>query len=364
MAKKKPLILSLVGARPQFIKVAPLAGVISRRFLHHIIHTGQHYDLMMSEVFFRELAIPGVARNLGVGSGHHAEMTAKIMLRFEKLLLRQKPDLVLVYGDTNSTIAGALTAAKMNIPVGHVEAGLRAFRRNMPEEINRVLTDHVSSLLFCPTAQAVKNLRKEGIIRGIVRCGDLMYELIEDSRRRILTNRRILNRYGLVEREYLLLTLHRAETVDYREKLAGLVDIISRLPIPVIFPVHPRALKNLRRFRQLKRLLDSPGVQLIDPLSYLDNLSLIARARAVLTDSGGMQKESVFLGIPCLTLREETEWPETLRRGNRLVGLSERKIMAALSAAGHSTRRISCRIRGQKPSTIIIESLLKFLKGR
>jgi len=363
MRRTKPHIISLVGARPQFIKLAALTGALSKKTDHVIIHAGQHYDRVMSEVFFDELAIPEVALNLAVGSGSHANMTAHIMMRFERLLLEKCPDLVLVYGDTNTTVAGALTAAKLNIPVGHIEAGLRSFRRDMPEEINRVMTDHLSSLLFCPTPVSVKNLREEGIGKGVVRSGDLMYELIDNHRGRIAKAVTLLKRHGVRRHEYLLLTLHRAGNVDDEKRLAKIVDILARLPYQIIFPLHPRTRKNLNRFGLRKSLEQHSHVHLIEPLSYLDNLRLIAAASAVLTDSGGMQKESVFLGTPCLTLRDETEWPETLKRGNQLVGLSERKIKSRLSSLKRTGRVMPFKIRNLTPSNIITDSIMRFLKG-
>lgn len=363
MAKRKPLILSLVGARPQFIKLAPLVRKLSGTFNHIIVHSGQHYDATMSSVFFRQLDIPKADYNLSVGSGRHGEMTARIMMRFEKLLLKLNADLVLVYGDTNSTSAGALTAAKLNIPVGHVEAGLRSYRMDMPEEINRRLTDHISTLLFCPTTQAIKNLKEEGIKKGVVHSGDLMYELIDIHKRKIISNRKAVEKYRLPQDRYYLVTVHRADHVDNRQNLEKIVDIILRLEAPVIFPVHPRTLKNLRKAGLLRKLTKSTNVILAQPLSYLDNLALIYYARAVLTDSGGVQKESVFLGTPCLTLREETEWVETLKWGNHLVGLSTGKINSRLRNIKKSKRSVSYRVKRKKPSEIITVILSDYLRG-
>ena len=362
MRRKKPLILSLVGARPQFIKLAPLARALSARFKHVIIHSGQHYDHMMSDIFFRQLAIPKVHYNLSVGSGNHGEMTAAIMSRLEKLLLKLQPDLVLVYGDTNSTLAGALCAAKLNIPVGHVEAGLRSYRMDMPEEINRRLTDHISGLLFCPTGQAISNLKKEGITAGVFHSGDLMYQLIDQYRNRISRNREVLRRFQLIQREYLLMTLHRAANVDDGDVLGEIVDIIGRLDRKIIFPVHPRTMKNLRCFNLLGRLKKTPNIILTGPVSYLDSLTLTANAGAVMTDSGGVQKEAVFLNSPCLTLRDETEWVETLDWGNHLVGLSLRKISRHLQKLSRPRKQVPLKIRGQLPSDIITAAILSYFK--
>jgi len=363
MAGKKPLIVSLVGARPQFIKLAPLAQRLSPKAGHIIVHSGQHYDLMMSEIFFRQLEIPDADYNLAVGSGLHGEMTGKIMIRFEKLLQRLRPDMVLVYGDTNSTLAGALAAAKLCIPVGHIEAGMRSYRMDMPEEINRRLTDHISALLFCPTEQAINNLKKENIKKGIIHSGDLMYELIESSRNKIAANKRLLDRYHLKHKQFLLMTMHRAGNVDDLGNLEKIVNILLRLNMPTLFPVHPRTLKNLKKCNLIGRLKKVSHVRLLKPLAYLDNLTLISNARTVLTDSGGIQKESVFLGTPCLTLRDETEWTETLKWGNYLVGLSIDKIQSLLNKSALPTKAISYKIDSKKPSEIIISSLLGYLRG-
>lgn len=353
-----------MGARPQFIKLAPLAKRLSTNFNHIIIHTGQHYDPTMSDIFFQQLDIQEADHNLGVGSGHHGEMTAKIMTRLEKLLLALKPDAVLVFGDTNSTIAGALTTAKMRIPLGHVEAGLRSYRMDMPEEINRRVTDHVSDLLFCPSVQAIKNLKSEGIRKGIVRSGDLMYELIERSGSRIESNKKILEKHCLAPGKYLLITMHRAGNVDDRRRLEKIVAILLKLKSPVIFPVHPRTRKNLRDYHLLRRLNEADSIILTEPLPYLDNLTLMCKARAVLTDSGGVQKEAVFLGTPCLTLRDETEWVETLNRGNYLVGLSAGKVLYRLNNLKATTKAVPYRVKGKVPSEIIVSSLSEFLKGK
>jgi UDP-GlcNAc3NAcA epimerase len=362
MARIKPLIISLVGARPQFVKLAPLSRSLARLFGHVIVHSGQHYDRVLSDVFFDQLHIPPADYNLRVGSGEHAEMTGKIMIRFEKLLLKLKPSLVLVYGDTNSTIAGALAAAKLRIPVGHIEAGMRSYRPEMPEELNRVVTDHLSTLLFCPTSRAILNLKCEGIKKGVIRSGDLMYELLDSYKRKVVANKRPLRQLGVNPGEYYYLTLHRAGNVDNRERLTGIVDVISRLKVPIVFPVHPRTGKNMSQFGLLKKLESFVHVALIEPQMYLDGLTLIYNAAAVLTDSGGIQKESVFLKTPCLTLRDETEWPETLTRGNFLVGISWRRMQSILKAATPPLRGVSYKIGGRKPSEIIASALLKFFR--
>jgi len=362
MPKKKKTIVSLVGARPQFVKLAPLAPVLSKKCNHLIVHSGQHYDSMMSAVFFEQLAIPTADYNLSVGSCRHGEMTARIMSRFEKLLLELRPDMVLVYGDTNSTLAGALTTAKLHIPVGHIEAGLRSYRMDMPEEINRRVTDHVSDLLFCPTSQAIANLKAEGVKKGLVRSGDLMYELLDRSRTGIMKNGIILKKYNLEKGDYILMTVHRAGNVDCLENMKKVVDILAALDKPVVFPVHPHTRKSLRKFELLKEIKKMPHVNMIEPVSYLDNLSLMYYAAAVMTDSGGIQKEAVFLGTKCLTMRDETEWTETLKWGNQLVGLSIRKIKDTLNNSRRSTRKVSYKIRNKRPSETITGSIAKYFK--
>ncbi len=362
MAKKKPVIVSLIGARPQFIKIAPLAKIIASSFNHIIIHSGQHYDYQMSEVFFKQLDIPKVKHNLAAGSGSHGEMTAEILKKFEIKLNKLKPEFVLVYGDTNSTLAGALIASKMHIPIGHVEAGLRSFNMDMPEEINRRLTDHVSSLLFCPTTQAIKNLKEEGIKNGVVKSGDLMYELIDNCQDYIENNRKLIAEHDLSAQNYILFTLHRAGNVDCKDNLNKTLSILESLDFNIFFPIHPRTLKNYKRFGLLRRLKAIKNLHLSGPVSYLDNLTLIANAHTVMTDSGGMQKEAVFLKTPCLTLREETEWVETLGKGNQLVGLSLQKIKKALNLRLKSKKKLTFSSGKEKPSEIIVSAIKKFLK--
>ncbi|MEW5994107.1 MAG: UDP-N-acetylglucosamine 2-epimerase (non-hydrolyzing) [Candidatus Zixiibacteriota bacterium] len=356
----KPKIVSIVGARPQFIKLAALGPVLSKSFHHTIVHTGQHFDDNMSGLFFRQLRIPRADRNLGIDGGSHGAMTGRMLVRIEKALLEEAPDFALTYGDTNSTLAGALAAAKLSIPVGHVEAGMRSFVPDMPEEINRKLTDHVSEILFCPTPTAVKNVRAEGIRKRVVLSGDIMYELLDHSRTRILTNDRILKEFKLKPKGFLLLTVHRAATVDSRTNCEALLDIIRDLPLPVLFPAHPRTRKRLRQFKLTSALRKCRHLRMTAPMGYVDTLAAAARARVVLTDSGGLQKESLFLGTPALILRDETEWVETLKQGNHLVGLDRKKIRRLMSTR-LTVRRVHYRIRGRLPSAIIIDELSRFL---
>ncbi len=317
-------VVSVVGARPEFIQAAPVSRALRTRHREVLVHTGQHYDYEMSAVFFQELGLPASDYNLGVGSGPHGQQTGEILARMEQVLLDVQPDWVLVRGDTNSTLAGALAAAKLHIPVGHIEAGLRSFNRWMPEEINRIVADHVADLLFCPTPVAVSNLAAEGIRQGVHLVGDVMYEAILYNLSLAETKSQVLARLGLVSHNYLLLTIHRAENTDIRQNLQAILAALDRLHEPVIFPVHPRTRQRLNELGWQPK----PGVRLIEPQGYFDILVLEKNARLLLTDSGGMQKEAYCLGTPCLTLRKQTEWVETVETGwNRLVGTDTDKIV-------------------------------------
>ncbi|HEX9706180.1 MAG TPA: UDP-N-acetylglucosamine 2-epimerase (non-hydrolyzing) [Steroidobacteraceae bacterium] len=315
----------VVGARPQFVKLAPVARAISAangrgaRIDSLIIHTGQHYDPSMSDVFFDELGIPRAGVHLGVGSGPHGEQTGRMLEKLELALVEHRPDAVLAYGDTNSTLAAAIAAAKLHIPVLHVEAGLRSFNRRMPEEINRVVADHLSDLLFAPTSEAMRNLATEGLSARAVLSGDVMLDAIRFNEALARSRSRVLQRLALRPGEYLVATVHRAESTD-GDALANLIDAFERIARPdrpIVFPVHPRTAKRLREGRG--RPLESGAVLAIEPLGYLDMIRLLGSARMVLTDSGGVQKEAFFLGRPCVTLREETEWVETVNEGGNLV---------------------------------------------
>jgi len=320
-------IVSVVGARPQFIKAAVVSRVLRGRHQEVLLHTGQHYDYEMSEVFFRELGLPRPDINLGVGSGSHACQTGEMLIGIEPVLLRERPAGVLVYGDTNSTLAGALAAAKLNLPVAHVEAGLRSFNRSMPEEINRIVADRLSRLLFCPTRTAVENLAREGIIAGVHLVGDVMYDLLLQSLPLAERTSTILERLGLQPGAYLLATVHRAGNTDVRENLAGILAGLEATGETVVLPLHPRTRHAMAGWG----LAPAENVRLIEPVGYLDMLVLEKNARLILTDSGGVQKEAYWLGIPCLTLREETEWVETVEVGwNVLVGTAAERIAEAV----------------------------------
>lgn len=308
-------IVTIVGARPQFIKAAAVSRVLRQDVREVLVHTGQHYDDNMSQVFFDELEIPRPDYNLGIGSGGHGVQTGAMLAGIEEILLKEKPDRVLVYGDTNSTLAGTLAAAKLHIPVAHVEAGLRSFNRRMPEEINRVLTDHVADLLFCPSKTAVANLTAEGVHDGVHLVGDVMYEALMHAVTLANQKSDVLERLNLTPSSYALATIHRAENTDDPERLARLMAALQEVSckMPVIFPVHPRTRGKLGP------LAAGGDLRLLDPQGYLDMVRLEAGASVILTDSGGIQKEAYWLRVPCVTLRDETEWVETVAQGWNVV---------------------------------------------
>ncbi|HEY9856774.1 MAG TPA: UDP-N-acetylglucosamine 2-epimerase (non-hydrolyzing), partial [Stenomitos sp.] len=317
-----------------------------------LVHTGQHFDANMSDVFFEELAIPKPDYHLGVGGGSHGAMTGAMLAKIEEVLLSERPDWVLVYGDTNSTLAGALAATKLHIPVAHVEAGLRSFNRRMPEEINRVLTDHASQLLFAPTQTAVRHLANEGVTEGVHRVGDVMFDATLHFKVRAQEKAGLLDDLGLKPEGYYLATVHRAENTDDPERLKAIFGTFPELDRPVVLPLHPRTRKRLEE-QQFEGVLNHPNLRIIPPVGYLDMLMLQANAAAVLTDSGGVQKEAYFLGVPCRTLRDETEWDETLSGGwNVLVGADPEALKQALSERPSSERRLGDFGEGQAASLI------------
>jgi len=360
-------IITIVGARPQFIKAAAVSRAIQvfnqrhrskKQIQELLVHTGQHYDYLMDKVFFEELELPNPDYHLGVGSGSHAKQTAMMLERIETVLQKEKPKVVIVYGDTNSTLAGALAAAKLNLPVAHVEAGLRSYNRTMPEEVNRILTDHLSTFLFCPTDQAVKNLSKEGIKDGktilVKKVGDVMYDSVlyyselAEKKSTILQDLKLVGPQSALRHaprrvhgspvphmvqgavripNYYLATLHRAENTDNPKPLKSILSALNEIAkdVPVILPLHPRTKKMIKAYRLFS---EAQGIKLTDPVSYLDMLKLEKNAKAILTDSGGVQKEAYWFGVPCFTLRDETEWIETVRSGwNVLVGRGEKRII-------------------------------------
>ncbi|AET70708.1 UDP-N-acetylglucosamine 2-epimerase [Desulfosporosinus orientis DSM 765] len=318
-------IITVLGARPQFIKAAPLSEELRKSHEELLVHTGQHYDYQMSDVFFEELGIPKPHYFLGVGSKQHGAQTGEMLKGVEEILLKEKPDWVLVYGDTNSTLAGALAAAKLHIPIAHVEAGLRSYNRQMPEEVNRVLTDHVSELLFCPSDQAVKNLSLEGLTRGVVRTGDVMADALFYHARRAEDRQPSAPKY--LQKSYLLATVHRAENTDNPQRLEGILKAFAQIEGKIVLPLHPRTKKLLQDYH----LTIPDNVEVIEPVGYLEMILLEKEAELILTDSGGVQKEAYLWQVPCVTLRDETEWVETVQTGwNTLAGAKMEEIISAV----------------------------------
>ena len=324
-------IVTIIGNRPQFVKAAAVSLRLRERCEERIVHTGQHYDDELSRIFFDELGVPAPDRQLGAGSGSNTEQTARILGALEPVLSDLRPDMTLVYGDTNSTLAGALASAQAATPVGHVEAGMRSFDRSMPEELNRVLTDHASDLLLCSTPTAMDNLEREAAAGQAHLVGDVMADVSLAFRDVAEDRSRALEERGLAPGDYLVVTAHRAGNVDLPGRLLKLVELLEALPDPAVFPLHPRTRARLEAADLLGRLERAPAVELAAPLGYLDFLKLARHARAVLTDSGGVQKEAYLLGTPCVTLRDTTEWTETVEAGwNVLVDLDRDAALAAL----------------------------------
>jgi UDP-N-acetylglucosamine 2-epimerase (non-hydrolysing)/UDP-GlcNAc3NAcA epimerase len=325
-------IVTIIGNRPQFIKAAAVYGPLRERHDEAIVHTGQHYDDELSRVFFDELGVPPPERELGVGSGTGTDQTARMLAALEPALVELAPDLVLVYGDTNSTLAGALAAAQRGVPVAHVEAGMRSFDRRMPEELNRVLTDHASEVLLCSTETAMTNLEREAVAGERHLVGDVMIDVSLAFQPIAERSSEALFQHGLEPGEYLLVTAHRAGNVDPPDRLERLVELLLALPATTLFAVHPRTRARLDSAGLLERLEAASHVRLAPPLSYLDFMVLARHARAILTDSGGIQKEALVLGVPCVTLRDRTEWVETVDAGwNVLVDLDRDAALAALA---------------------------------
>jgi UDP-GlcNAc3NAcA epimerase len=342
-------IVTVVGNRPQFVKAAAVSRLLRERADELIVHTGQHYDDELSRVFFEELSVPAPDRELGAGGGTNTAQTARILAALEPVLDELGPALVLVYGDTNSTLAGALAASQVGIPTGHVEAGMRSFDRSMPEELNRVLTDHASELLLCSTETAMRNLEREGVRGEPHLVGDVMADVSLAFRDIAEERSKILDELGLEPGSYLAVTAHRAGNVDRPDRLEALVALLEALPAPVVLPLHPRTRERLMAAGLMDRL---DGIKVVPPLGYLDFMKLARHARAVLTDSGGVQKEAYLLGVPCVTLRDTTEWVETVETGwNTLVDLDPAAALAALErrppadrpelyGGGHAAERV------------------------
>jgi UDP-GlcNAc3NAcA epimerase len=368
--KSKPIkVVSIVGARPQFIKAMMVSRAIkhhnkqksARQFIEILVHTGQHYDYEMSQIFFDKMKIPAPCYQLGVGSGTHGEMTGRMLPRIEDVVVKERPDWVFVYGDTNSTLAGAIVAAKLKMPVAHVESGLRSYNRRMPEEINRILTDRISTMLFCPTETAVKNLAKEGIFDGVYKVGDVMYDAFLTYRKIAIHNSRILKDLSLRRGNYYLATVHRQENTDDFTRLSNIFSAfeeLARKDYPFIVPIHPRTSKALKI--QGHSLRKNAHVRLIPPLNYLEMIALELSSRMIFTDSGGMQKEAFFARVPCITLRDETEWVETVEAGwNYLAGADRESILQTFYRAKKPEQPAVSDLYGKgNASQLILDSIV------
>jgi len=323
----KPAVV--FGTRPEIIKLSPVIRAFLKLGVKPLlVHTGQHYDYEMSRVFIEELELPEIDYHLEVGSGTQAEQTGRAMIKIERVLMKERPDVTLVQGDTNTVLAGALASVKLKVPVAHVEAGLRSFDRTMPEEINRILTDHASEVLFPPTEEARKNLEREGITENVYVVGNTIVDAVLENSKIAERKSDVLKRLGLRKKDYVVVTAHRSENTDRRENLRKLIEILESLPLTAVYPLHPRTRTRLKEFGLWDRLNSVDNLIVTEPLGYLDFLKLEKNAFAVLTDSGGIQEEAAVLGVPCLTLRYNTERPETLKVGaNVLVGLEKDRVL-------------------------------------
>lgn len=334
-------LITIIGARPQFIK----AAMVSRAILEHnkhsnspikeqLLHTGQHYDKNMNDIFFKSMNIPKPTWQLQCGKEPHGAMTGHMLIEIEKILIEARPDYVLVYGDTNSTLAGALSAVKLHIPVIHIEAGLRSFNKQMPEEVNRILTDHVASLLCCPTFAAIKHLANEGIHKGVHHVGDVMYDAALLFGKLADASSSILQEYQLESKQFRLCTIHRAENTDNRERLEEIFKALNQISspdFPMVLPLHPRTRNYLEKYGMIKQIEKQKKIKMIPPVGFLDMVMLEKQAATILTDSGGVQKEAYFHRTPCITLRDETEWTETINAGwNQIAGHKEEQILQCL----------------------------------
>jgi UDP-GlcNAc3NAcA epimerase len=356
-------ILTIVGARPQFIKVAPVSRVLREYCEEKLIHTGQHYDHKMAGVFFEELNIPEPDFNLGIGSGNHGKQTGEMLSKIEEVLMSESPDAVLVYGDTNSTLAGALAAAKLHIPVFHIEAGLRSFNKKMPEEVNRILTDHISSLLFSPTQTSIDNLKNEGVVDSVHNVGDVMYDAVLYNTK-LAEDKVDISSYGVKSKEYVLATIHRAENTDDKERLQAIFESLNKLDKTVILPLHPRTEKKLKDFKLYHLVESSNVIKVIEPVSYLEMLLLESNAYAIVTDSGGVQKEAYFMKVPCFTLRDQTEWVETVDIGwNTLVDPVKMDLNILINTP-HTAKYVENIYGDGNASRAIVEIIMNYLEER
>ena len=357
-------LATIIGARPQFIKMKPISSYIKKHssIEEIVIHTGQHYDRLMSEIFFKEMKIDEPQKNLSVGSASHGKQTGEMLIKIEEALFKIRPQGVLVYGDTNSTLAGALVAAKMNVPVFHVEAGLRSYNKAMPEEINRLLTDHISSLLFAPTQTAIANLKKEGLYKNTILTGDVMLDSILMFEKEIKKMSFLFEKYKITHKNYIIATLHRAENTDNKKRLLAIINILDNIArnIKLLIPLHPRTKNALK-----KHNITVKNIDFIEPVSYLTMLFLEKHAKWVITDSGGIQKEAFILNTPCLTLRKETEWQETLENNmNTLVDTDEMLIKEIISkTTTPSNTENTLQIYGNgKASKKIVKAIINYFE--
>ncbi|CDQ41104.1 MULTISPECIES: non-hydrolyzing UDP-N-acetylglucosamine 2-epimerase [Virgibacillus] len=351
-------ILTVVGARPQFIKASMLSKAIQSegKMEEILVHTGQHYDANMSTIFFNQLKLPKPDYYLGIGSGSHGEQTANMLAKLESIMISMEPDIVLVYGDTNSTLAGSLAAAKLHIPIAHVESGLRSYNKEMPEEINRIVTDHLSSWLFCPSQTAMTNLKKEGITSGVYQTGDIMFDAVLFFKNQALKQSTLRNDLTLKKNNYYLATIHRAENTDQVERLTAILTGLQQLDKTVVLPLHPRTKQKIEQYK-LTDLITHTQIKTIEPVNYFDMLAVASDAKAILTDSGGLQKEAYMLQVPCVTLREETEWIETLETGwNQLVGADTQQIVKSMKDLSIPTN--SPLLYGDGKTSSLIHNLL------
>jgi len=353
------IIYLIVGVRPEFIQCTQVVQELSKKHTTRIIHTGQHYDYIMDKVFFDELEIPEPAHHLNIGSGSQGQQTGDLLKKIEEVLIETPPDMVLVFGDTNSTLAGALAAAKLHIYVGHIESGMRSYDKTMPEEINRILTDHCSDIHFCSTQTAVENLHKEGLVEQIYLTGDVTVDALRKYKNIAKKKSSILERLNLSPKEYLVATLHRASNTDIKRNLTEIIEAFIAVDNKIIFPLHPRTKAALEKYDLYNRLLNSKNINLISPLGYLDFLHLLNNAEKVLTDSGGIQKEAYILKVPCITLRENTEWVETVHEGwNVLAGTDGNRIRKMIQDFIPSTDQNM--VFGQSASKKIVNSIKSF----
>ncbi|MFW5980282.1 MAG: non-hydrolyzing UDP-N-acetylglucosamine 2-epimerase [Halanaerobiales bacterium] len=357
-------IVTVIGARPQFIKAALLSNKLREKHLEIIIHTGQHYDKNISDVFFQELEIPLPDYNLAIGSATHGKQTGKMLIKIEEKLMIERPDYVIVYGDTNSTLAAALAASKLNISLIHIESGLRSFDKKMPEEKNRIITDHLSSILFCPTQNAVKNLQNEGIKEGVYNVGDIMYDLFLKYKKVALYKSKILEKLNLEKENYYLATIHRAENTDNKNKLSIILKTLNILDKKVLFPAHPRTINKIKAYNL--QINSYKNISFIESVGYLDMLKLLINCQKVLTDSGGLQKEAYFASKPCITLRNSTEWLETLTDNwNILVDINTESILKAVKSQKTKLKKTNKKSFGNGDTfQRIIQVINKLEKGK